>query len=172
MNKEPNPESLIAGEEPALDEAGLLITLRVITIAMSGGLLGMLLMLPLLAGVPIVFDLFQTESILGFAQFGGYLGFEPSLAVGIVLFVVGGATILPVLFLIAGAFLPPEKPRYLRGVTFASITWVGFLLAFWPEGGVLTVGLFVVISLVSHWIYGLTLGYVLHRAVGIPQHSV
>lgn len=172
MNKEPNPENLMTGEGPALDEAGLLITLRVIAIAMGGGLLGMLLMLPLLAGVPIVFDLFQTESIVEFAHFGMYLGFEPSLALGIVLFVVGGATILPLLFLIAGAFLPPEEPRYFRGMTFASITWIGFLFAFWPVGGVLTVVLFVVISLVSHWIYGITLGYVLHRTVGIPQHSV
>ncbi|KYH24524.1 hypothetical protein HAPAU_35070 [Halalkalicoccus paucihalophilus] len=172
MSKEPNPKSTITGEEPALDEAGLLITFRVIAIAMGGGLLGMLLMLPLLGGVPIVFNIFQTESIIEFAQFGGYLGFEPSLAVGIVLFVVGGATILPVLFLIAGAFLPPEEPRYLRGMTFASITWVGFLFAFWPTGGLLTVGLFIIISLVSHWIYGITLGYVLHRTVGIPQHSV
>lgn len=172
MEKEPNPESLIGGEEAALDEAGLIITLRVIAIAMGGGLLGMVLMLPLLVGVPIVFNLFQTESILEFAQFGEYLGLEPSLAIGTVLFVVGGATILPVLFLIAGAFLPPEEPRYLRGMTFASITWVGFLFAFWPVGGVLTVVFFVVISLVSHWIYGITLGYVLHRTVGIPQHSV
>lgn len=172
MRNEPNPDSLITGEEPTLDEAGILITLRVIAIAMGGGLLGMLLMLPLLAGVPVAFDLFQTESVMGFAQLGTYFGFEPSLALGIVLFVVGGTTILPVLFLIAGAFLPPEEPRYLRGMTFASITWVGFLLAFWPEGGVLTVSLFFVISLISHWIYGITLGYVLHRAVGIPQHSV
>lgn len=173
MSKESDSTSLSTGEEPvALEEAGILITLRVIAVAMGGGLAGMLLMLPLLAGIPIAFDLFRTESIVEFAQFGLYLGLEPSLTTGIVLFILGGTTVLPLLFLIAGAFLPPEEPRYLRGATFATIIWIGFLIAFWPGGGVLTVVLFFVISLVSHWIYGTTLGYVLHSTIGVPQHDV
>lgn len=172
MSNEQSSDSRLTGEEVDLEEAGILITLRVLGVAMGGGLAGMLLMLPLLAGVPILFDLFRTESILDFAQFGVYFGLEPTLTTGVVLFVLGGTTVLPLLFLIAAAFLPPEEPRYLRGATYATIFWIGFLIAFWPGGGVLTVGLFVVISLVSHWIYGATLGYVLHMTVGIPQHDV
>lgn len=172
MSKEPEPAS------PPLTDAQILagletpITLRVIAAAMGGGLVGMALMLPLLAGVPMALDLFQTESILEFANFAVFLGLEPSLTVGAVLFVIGGTTVLPLFFLVAGAFLPPEEPRYLRGATFATVIWVGFAMAFWPPGGVLTSVLFVVISLVSHWIYGTALGYVLHSAIGIPQHAV
>ncbi|MDL5363783.1 DUF6789 family protein [Halalkalicoccus sp. NIPERK01] len=172
MSKESNSASPITAEEPALDEMGILITLRVVAVAMAGGLVGMVLMLPLLAGVPLALDLFQTESIVEFSSFGLYIGLEPSLTTGIVLFLLGGTTVLPLLFLVAGAFLPPEEPRYLRGATYATIFWIGFLFAFWPGGSVLTEALFVVISLVSHWIYGTTLGYVLHSAIGVPQHNV
>jgi hypothetical protein len=172
MSKESNSGGLHTTEEPGLEEFGLLITLRVIAIAMGGGLLGMVLMLPLLAGVPLVLGLFQPESIVEFAHFGMYLGLEPSVTTGIVLFLLGGTTVLPLLFLVAGAFLPPEEPRYLRGATYATIVWIGFLIAFWPGEGVLTIALFLVVSLVSHWIYGTTLGYVLHLTIGVPQHDV
>lgn len=164
-----NP-SLTEGQISAGLEAPL--TPRVIVVAMGGGLVGMVLMLPVLAGVPLALDLFQTESIREFANFAVFLGLEPTLTIGAVLFVVGGTTVLPLFFLVAGAFLPPEEPRYLRGATFATVIWVGFAMAFWPPGGVLTSVFFVVISLVSHWIYGTALGYVLHSVVGIPQHAV
>ncbi|MCL7416549.1 MAG: hypothetical protein M8354_01760 [Halalkalicoccus sp.] len=172
MGKEPNPSSPLSTKEGGVEELGIPITLRIIAVAMGGGLVGMVLMLPLLAGVPIALDLFQTDSIVEFAQFGLYLGLEPSVTTGIVLFVLGGVTLLPLLFLIAGAFLPPAEPRYLRGVTYATVFWIGFVFAFWPGGGVLTTVLFLVISLGSHWIYGATLGYVIHSTVGILQHDV
>ena len=172
MSKEQNSVSPSTTEEPGIEELGLPITLRVIVMAMGGGLVGMLLMLPLLGGVPIALDVFRPESIVEFAHFGRYLGLEPSLTTGLLLFFLGGVTVLPLLFLVAGAFLPPEEPRYLRGAAYATIFWIGFLIAFWPGGGVLTIVLFIVISLVSHWIYGTVLGYVLHGTVGIPQHDV
>ncbi|WP_336344485.1 DUF6789 family protein [Halalkalicoccus ordinarius] len=172
MNEESNSVSPSTTEEPGIEEFGLPITLRVIGVAMGGGLVGMLLMLPLLGGVPILLDVFRPESIVEFAHFGMYLGFEPSVTTGLLLFFLGGITVLPLLFLVVGAFLPPEKPRYLRGAAFATIFWTGFLIAFWPGGGILTIGVFVVVSLVSHWIYGTTLGYALDATVGIPQHDV
>lgn len=148
------------------------ITLRVIGTAMVGGLAGMVLMLPVLVGVPLAFSLFRTEPIAQFAPFLDHLGFEPSLALGVTLFIIGGATILPLMFVVVGAFLPPEEPRYLRGVTYATIFWTGFILAFWPGGNGATITVFLVVSLLAHWIYGAVLGQVLHRTVGIPQHDV
>jgi hypothetical protein len=172
MSKESESASPSLTEEPIVEELEIPITLRVIAVAMGGGLVGMVLMLPLLAGVPVALDLFETQSILQFANFAVFLGLEPSLMIGMVLFFIGGTTVLPLLFLVAGAFLPPEEPRYVRGATFATVVWIGFALAFWPGGGILTGVLFLVISLVSHWIYGAVLGYVLHMTIGIPQHEV
>lgn len=157
-------QSALEGEVP--------ITVRVVLTAMGGGLVGMVLMLPVLVGLPFVFDLFRTEPIANFAPFFEYLGVEPSLALGVALFVIGGTTVLPLMFVVVGSFLPPERPRYRRGVTFATIFWLGFILAFWPGGDVLTVGLFLVVSLLAHWVYGAALGWLLSRTTGIPQHEV
>jgi hypothetical protein len=77
-----------------------------------------------------------------------------------------------VIFLVVGSFLPPREPRYLRGVTFATFFWTGFAPAFWPGQGAVVVGLFLVVSLAAHCVYGATLGYVLDRTTGIPQHEV
>ena len=148
------------------------ITTRPVLAAMGGGLVGTVLMLPILVGVPRLLDLFETEPLTRFAGVGQFFGIEPTATLGIVLFGVGGAVVLPMVFLVVGAFLPPETPRYLRGVTFATVMWVGFAPAFWPRAGALTVATFLVVSLVGHWVYGATLGVILHLTTGIPQHEV
>ena len=163
------------GEFTSVDQTAVSevpITVRLVLTAMVSGLVGMVLMLPLLVGVPVLFGLFRTEPIVQFANIGVFFGFEPTLALGVALFVVGGTTILPLMFLVVGAFLPPKRPRYARGVTFATVFWVGFVLAFWPGEGILAVSLFLVFSLVSHWIYGGVMGLMLDYFVEIPQHDV
>lgn len=157
-------ESALEGEVP--------ITVKVVLTSMGGGFLGMVLMLPVLVGLPIVFNLFRTDPIANFAPFITYFGVEPSLALGVGLFVIGGTTVLPLVFVVVGSFLPPESPRYVRGVTFATIFWLGFILAFWPGGDQLTVALFLLVSLLAHWVYGAVLGGFLSRTTGIPQHEV
>jgi F0F1-type ATP synthase assembly protein I len=164
-------ESLTA-EERRSGAAELPITIRLVGTAMLGGVVGMVLMLPLLVGAPLALGLFRTAPIVEFSSIVSFFGLQPSLALGVVIFVLGGSTLLPVQFLVVGGFLPPESPRYLRGASFTTAYWFGFLFAFWPGGGAVTIGIFVVVSLVSHWIYGLSLGYLLDRWAEIPQHDV
>lgn len=171
MSRETPTEEIASGEDTAVHE--VLITVRLVATAMVSGLIGMVLMVPLLVGVPVLLGVFRPEPIAQFADFGGaFFSAEPSLTLGIVLFVVGGMTVIPLMFLVVGAFLPPERPRYLRGVTFATIIWTGFLLGFWPGGGPAVVSVFVVVSLLAHWIYGGTLAYLVDRFGEIPQHDV
>jgi len=148
------------------------ITGRVVLGAMAGGLAGTVAMLPVLVGVPELLGLFRTAPVTQFAGLATFVGLEPTISLGIVLFAFGGTVALPLTFLVVGAFLPPESPRYLRGVTFATAFWFGFVPAFWPNAGLLTTSAFLVFSLLGHWIYGFTLGYILGRVAGIPQHSV
>ncbi|MFC7098631.1 DUF6789 family protein [Halobaculum marinum] len=154
------------------DELAIPITIKVLGVSMLGGLIGMVVMLPLLVGVPAALGLFSTDPIVAFVPLTGLLGFEPTLAIGLALFVAGGTVLLPMVFLVVGAYLPPASPRALRGATFATIFWTGFVPAFWPEGGTLTVLAYLVVSLVAHWLYGVVLAGVLDRTVGIPQHKV
>lgn len=148
------------------------ITVKVLGFGMAGGFLGMMAMLPVLVGVPLALGVFRPDPIVEFVPLTELLGIEPTLTLGLALFVAGGTVLLPMVFLVVGAYLPPEAPRYLRGAVFATIFWTGFVPAFWPEGSASTVGVFLVISLVAHWVYGVVLAGVLDRTVGIPQHRV
>lgn len=160
------------GVEETIEPFDIPITRNVVFVAMVGGLAGTVLMMPVLVGVPGLLGLFDPGPITQFAGFAAFFGIEPSLVLGIVLFGFGGTVVLPLTFLVLGAFLPPESPRYLRGATFATFFWTGFVPAFWPGADILTVASFLLFSLVAHWVYGLTLGTVVHRTTGIPQHDV
>ncbi|QZP38981.1 cytochrome C oxidase subunit I [Halobaculum magnesiiphilum] len=166
----------IAGGESTVIESGselaIPITVRVLGVGMLGGLLGMVTMIPVLVGVPAALGLFRPDPIAEFVPLTELFGIEPTLALGLALFAAMGTVLLPMVFLVVGAYLPPEGPRYLRGVTFATIFWTGFVPAFMPEGPALVAGTFLVVSLVAHWVYGAVLAGVLDRTVGIPQHEV
>lgn len=150
--------------------AGLEITPRIIAVAFLGGVAGMAAMTPILIGPPAVLGAFRAQPLLEIADLGRVLGSEPNLVLGLIVLVAGGAVAIPLLFVIAGAFLPPREPRAARGVTFALVFWTGFVLAFWP--GIGSAVLFLAASLLGHLVYGLVLGGVLDRFAYIPQHAV
>lgn len=171
MSSEQSDVGSLSTDESSMS-AEVPITLRLLGTAMVSGFIGMVAMLPILVGIPVLLDLFQTDPIVQFSTFGSFLGLEPSLRLGIVLFVLGGTLFLPIQFVVVGAYLPPEVPRYARGVTFALIYWIGFLMVFWPDAGLLAAGLFVAFSFLYHVSYGLVLGYLIDEWGEIPQHAV
>lgn len=182
MSSESSGSETVHGERTDFP-ASVSITLVMLGKAMVGGLVGTVLMSPLLLGVPLALGVFQPEPILEFATIGSFfgldpaaigpvLGLDPNLLLGGFLFVAGGVVFLPVQFIVVGAFLPPSSPRFARGATFALLWWFGFLFAFWPGGGTTTVAVFLAVSVAAHLIYGLSLGYVVDRWSEIPQHVV
>ena len=172
MSSESAEADTVSIYDEDITEMGLPISIKVVLMSMTGGLLGTVLMMPVLVGVPQLLGLFSTGAITEFAGFAAFFGIDPTPTLGIVVFGMGGTFVLPLIFLVVGSFLPPQEPRYLRGVTFAIFFWTGFVPAFWPGTTTLAIALFVVVSLVGHCIYGATLGYVLDRTTGIPQHEV
>ncbi|SNZ04776.1 hypothetical protein SAMN06269185_0674 [Natronoarchaeum philippinense] len=169
------PEQTDAGTYAADDRSASArepITVRLIGTAMLAGFVSMVSMLPVLVGIPALLDLFSTDPIVRFASFGSFLGLEPSLAVGAAMFIIGGTLFLPIQFLVVGAYLPPEEPRYARGVTYALIYWIAFVMVFLPAADALAVGVFLVVSLLYHVAYGFALGYLIDRWAEIPQHAV
>jgi len=161
-----------AVDEELVESFEIPITGRVVFAAMGGGLLGTVAMLPVIVGIPGLLGLFRIEPVTRFAGFAEFFGLEPTVAFGVVLFLFGGTFVLPLTFLVVGAFLPPKSPRYFRGMTFATAFWAGFVPGFWPAAGLATTAAFLVFSLAGHLVYGLTLGYVLTSTTGIPQHDV
>ncbi|KAB1194143.1 cytochrome C oxidase subunit I [Haloferax sp. MBLA0076] len=172
MSQETPSTAIGEVEQPAGETIEPAITGRVVLTAMTGGLIGTVLMLPILVGIPELLGLFLTEPITRFAGIALFFGFEPSVALGVVLFGMGGVFVLPITFVVVGAFLPPEEPEYLRGVSFATLYWVGFVPAFWPDQSIAVVASFLLFSLAAHWVYGLVLGFTLDRFAEIPQHEV
>lgn len=156
--------------KPSGDLARLEITPRVVLVAFAGGAAGLVAMAPVLVGLPALLGLFPSDPMLDVAALGRVVGLEASLPMGLAVFVAGGAVGLPLLFVVAGSFLPPRRPRAARGATFAVVIWTGFVLAFWP--GISAAVAFMTVSLVGHLIYGLVLGAVMDRFAHIPRHAV
>jgi MFS family permease len=174
------PEAEQTGSHPSTTTE---LTPRLVGLSMGAGLVGTVVMVPTLVVVPVLLDVFQAKPLVEFANIGGFfgltpavlgpvMGYDPSLVIGAGMFALGGILFLPVQFLVVAAFLPPESPRALRGGTLAIIWWFGFVFAFWPGGGAAVVVPFVVLSIVSHLLYGLSLGYMIDRFGEIPQHRV
>lgn len=106
--------------------------------------------------VALNLGMFDSASFGGLADLVG-VGGDP--LVGYVIFFGGGMTTWPLLFVSLQEYLPGPTLA-LRGVVFATITWTGFLGAFYTgQSGLALVG-YVVLSLVAHWAYGFTLGSV------------
>ncbi|MFB6101004.1 MAG: DUF6789 family protein [Haloplanus sp.] len=158
-----------AVEEPTLGEAEDPLTLRAVASGFVGGVAGLVVMSPVIAGVPILLGIFELEPL---ARFADLVIAEANALLGIAFFVAGGAVVLPLFFVVTASFLPPREPKYLRGATISSFFWVSFVYIFWPAAGAFVNAVFVVVTLVSHWLYGAVLGAVMQRLTRIPEHNV
>lgn len=154
-------------EEARYAEADEPITRRVVLAAFAGGLAGLVAMAPVVVGIPLVFGLFEVDPLLEVIPL-----VETTPLIGVLIFALGGAFVLPLFFVVTATFLPPREPRWARGVTMSTLFWVAFLYLFWPGGGTLTDIVFLVVTLLGHWLYGIVLGVVTHTLTGIPEHDV
>ncbi|SEO31666.1 hypothetical protein SAMN05216388_10118 [Halorientalis persicus] len=84
-----------------------------------------------------------------------------AVAVGFLVFLGGGMLTWPLLFAATAAYLPGERFA-TKGLPYGFVLWTGFVLAFSQgiDGGILTLALYAVLTLVSHFAYGFSLGAV------------
>lgn len=83
----------------------------------------------------------------------------PPVALGYILFLLGGMITWPLLFASAGRYLP-GKTFALKGLPFGFVMWTGFAPAFhgpWADGAL---ALYVVFTFGAHLAYGFSLGSV------------
>lgn len=158
-----------AVEEQVAPEHEDPLTPRAVVSAMAGGVAGLVVMAPVIAGIPILLGVFQMEPL---EQFANLVIADASGTLGAAFFVAGGAVVLPLFFVVTATFLPPREPRYARGATIATMFWVAFVYIFWPGAGLWVNSVFLVVTLVAHLLYGLVLGGVMQRLTGIPEHRV
>ncbi|MFC7154250.1 DUF6789 family protein [Halomarina halobia] len=86
---------------------------------------------------------------------------DPGLlvAVGYLIFLAGGMTAWPLLYASVERYLP-GKTMARRGVSFGTVLWTGFVLAFYTGQTGDALYLYAGLTLVAHWAYGFGLGLV------------
>ncbi|WP_101295484.1 DUF6789 family protein [Halegenticoccus soli] len=127
--------------------------------AIAGGVAGISLMSVLL----LLLEVETREAIGLFAAVARFVGMPGNLFLGFVIFLLAGAVAWPLLFLALEDYLPGGPDPATRGMAFASILWIAFVVA---GRGDISGALFVVyagLTLVAHLAYGFTLGAVYAR---------
>lgn len=127
-------------------------------IGAAGGLVGTAMMTVVLV-VAEQFGAFSRESFGALTQLIGLGGYVPEITFGYVLFLAGGMVPWPLLFASLTAYLPGES-RAVSGIFFGTALWTGFVMAFWAGFTGFSLVLYLVLTLVAHWVYGLSLGLV------------
>lgn len=104
--------------------------------------------------IAVSFDAFDFSSIAALSEI---VGLGDSLLIGYLIFLAGGMVTWPLLFASLGRYVPGGSTPQ-RGLSFATVMWTGFVLAFYTEQTGLALALYAVLTLVAHWIYGFVLG--------------
>ncbi|WP_226041656.1 DUF6789 family protein [Natrinema sp. DC36] len=156
------PEEVRPSYVPAQDDRPLSLSGRIKPVARTvandagtgavGGVVGTLLMSGVLA-VAVLLGAFDLES---FATLTTFVGLPANLALGYGLFLVGGMTVWPLLFLSLGEYLPGEL-TLVTGLWYATVISPGFALAFYTGQTGLELVTFLIFVPLAHWIYGLGL---------------
>ncbi|WP_224335238.1 DUF6789 family protein [Haloprofundus halobius] len=152
-------------QETPDQEAGL--SLDMVTVAAGAGFGGMVAMTPILA-VGLLLGVIEPSAFAGLAEI---VMLGESFPIGMFIFVAGGMTSLPLLFVSLAVFLP-GKTLARRGVSYATIVWTGFIIAFYTEQTGATLAGYLALTLVAHWVYGYVLGLLYDRYAAIPQYEV
>lgn len=136
-------------------------------VAGGAGLVGMVAMAPVL-GIAWLVGALQPSAFAGLAEI---VGLGPNFVVGALIFVLGGMVTLPLLFVSLAVFLPGRTVA-IRGLSYATIVWTGFVVAFYSGETGAMLALFLGITLVAHWVYGYVLGFLYDRYATIPIYDV
>jgi hypothetical protein len=144
----------IAGESPSEAENDAAAVLKGGVIGAIAGGVGLLAMAPiLLAGVAL--GVIDSAAFSELAHLG--LGRTENVLLGYFIFAGGGMTTWPLLFAVLNNYLP-GRTMVQSGFVFATIMWTGFLVAFYSSQTGLALVLYLLLTLLAHWAYGVLLG--------------
>lgn len=143
------------------------IGVREIVTAAGAGFVGTVAMSPILAGAWLL----GIISPGAFESLSAIVGLGSSLPVGVFIFVGGGMTTLPLLFVALAMFMPGRTTTQ-KGMVFACIVWSGWSIAFFTGQSGLMLVAFLVVGLLSHVVYGGVLGALYGRFASFPEYEV
>ncbi len=136
----------------------------------AGGLVGTALMTVVLL-VAETFGAFSTVSFADLTRLIGLGGYVPEITFGYLLFLLGGMFPFPLLFASLAEYLPGDRMP-IQGFFFGTALWTGFVLAFYEGFTGTALVLYLVLTLVAHWVYGVSLGFVFEYLSTRPETLV
>lgn len=139
-------------------------------IGAAGGLVGTALMLVVLLFAESL-GAFSRSSFAELTELVGLTGYVPEVTFGVLLFLLGGMVPWPLLFASLREYLPGDSWP-VNGLFFATALWTGFVGAFYPGVSGVALVLYLVLTLVAHWVYGVSLGLVFDYLSDRPDSLV
>lgn len=156
MSRADSVIAAIAGESASEAENDVAAVVKGGVIGVIAGGAGLLAMAPILwAGIAL--GVIDSTAFAELAHLG--LGRPDSALLGYVIFAGGGMTTWPLLFAVLNDYLPGQT-MVQSGFGFATIMWTGFLVAFYSSQAGLALVLYLLLTLLAHWAYGVLLGLV------------
>lgn len=109
----------------------------------------------------------QTRSVIGlFGVIARFVRLPGRLALGFVLFFLAGTVVWPLVFLALERYLPRGPDPAVRGMVFASVLWVPFVVTGRGDLGGPVLVIYGALTLLAHLVYGFTMGAVYAALVG------
>lgn len=136
----------------------------------AGGLVGVALMTMVLLIAESV-GAFSREGFALLTEMVGLEGYVPPVLGGYVLFVLAGMFPWPLLYASLKEYLPGRSDP-VKGAFFGAAIWTGFVMAFHTGQTGTALGLYVVLTLLAHVVYGVGLGLVFNYLATRPDSIV
>jgi len=114
----------------------------------------------LLASLAGGFDFDSFATVAEILSLDIVLSADATFWAGVVIFVVGGMTTLPLLLATLGAYLPGRNYA-AKGLVFGGVMWTGFVLAYYAGYGGFALVAYLVATFVGHLGYGFVTGWMM-----------
>ena len=106
----------------------------------------------------LIIDVETRSKLSLFEALARFFGVSGHVGLGVILFLVFGILVWPVVFVYVNGYLPPENDPAVKGMLFATVLWIAFILIGSAQMDVILVLFYLVVTLLAHLAYGFTLG--------------
>lgn len=114
----------------------------------------------------------ETRSRLSlFEVLARFFGMPGQVGRGLLIFLFFGIVVWPLLFALLYPYLPPQQDPAVKGMVLATVLWMGFVLIGTTQINVALILFYLVVTLLTHLVYGFTLGLVYGWTEPTLQHG-
>lgn len=106
----------------------------------------------------LIIDVETRAKLSLFEALARFFGVPGSVGLGILIFLFFGVFVWPVIFAFVSPYLPPKGDPAVKGMLFAAVLWLAFIIIGSAQMDVIVVVFYLAVTLLTHLAYGFTLG--------------